>query len=587
MATIELIHKRVGNDVKIALGLTDGGVAVDWTTVSKVRAVLVSDQQRVKMGECRISGPDATDPTRLLMLYPASQPEYLGVARLVVTVTYHGHVSTFDAPLLVFVPSTAEEGTGTVEVEAPVTLDPENNNLEISVTDVDTSVLEEAISDAQEAAAAANEAAEKATQAAGRNPYIGDNDHWYVWDAEEGEFVDTGVAATGPEGNPGAAAGFGTPQASVDGNTGTPSVEISSSGPDTAKVFSFQFHNLKGGKGDPGAAAGFGTPQASVDGGTGTPSVEVAVSGPDTAKVFTFTFHNLKGEKGDTTSAEWGTIAGNIQNQTDLIALISAIPGLEIVVVNTLPTASADTMSKIYLVPSADPESQNVKDEYITIDNGASAQTRYTWEQIGSTAIDLSDYVTDQEFATALANYVLSSSITDVLRYSAMSLTDAQKTQARTNIGATAPEVFWATYGTTTVAQIEAAYTAGKVVLCQYNNAIYTYSNKNEYYYYFGCITGQQSKYVRCAISNSAWANGTDTLQLQSQKVTSLSSSSTDTQYPSAKCVYDELQGKQGVIDSTHKLDYSLIDNQPTIPEFTDYTDAELQTAIDTAFAGL
>lgn len=164
MATIELIHKRVGNDVKIALGLTDGGVAVDWTTVSKVRAVLVSDQQRVKMGECRISGPDATDPTRLLMLYPASQPEYLGVARLVVTVTYHGHVSTFDAPLLVFVPSTAEEGTGTVEVEAPVTLDPENNNLEISVTDVDTSVLEEAISDAQEAAAAANEAAESANE---------------------------------------------------------------------------------------------------------------------------------------------------------------------------------------------------------------------------------------------------------------------------------------------------------------------------------------------------------------------------------------------------------------------------------------
>ena len=387
MATIELIHKRVGNDVKIALGLTDGGVAVDWTTVSKVRAVLVSDQQRVKMGECRISGPDATDPTRLLMLYPASQPEYLGVARLVVTVTYHGHVSTFDAPLLVFVPSTAEEGTGTVEVEAPVTLDPENNNLEISVTDVDTSVLEEAISDAQEAAAAANEAAEKATQAAGRNPYIGDNNHWYVWDAEEGEFVDTGVSATGS-------------------------------------------------KGDPGAAAGFGTPQASVDGNTGTPSVEVAVSGPNTAKVFTFTFHNLKGEKGDTTSAEWGTIAGNIQNQTDLIALISAIPGLEIVVVNTLPTASADTMSKIYLVPSADPQNQNVKDEYITIDNGASAQTRYTWEQIGSTAIDLTGYVTDQELATALADYVLSSSITDVLRYSSQSLSDAQKAQARTNIGA-------------------------------------------------------------------------------------------------------------------------------------------------------
>ena len=32
---------------------------------------------------------------------------------------------------------------------------------------------------------------------------------------------------------------------------------------------------------------------------------------------------------------------------------------------------------------------------------------------------------------------------------------------------------------------------------------------------------------------------------------------------------------------------YSEIQNTPTIPELTDYTDAELQTAIDTAFAGL
>ena len=205
MATIELIHKRVGNDIKIALGLTDGGVAVDWTTVDKVRAFLVSDQQRVKMGDCRIGGPDSTDHTKLLMLYPASQPEYLGVARLVVTVTYHGHVSTFDKPFLVFVPSTAEEGTGTVEVEAPVTLDPEDNNLEISVTDVDTSVLDDAITDAQEAAAAANHAADLATAAAGRNPYIGENSHWYVWDGQAGEFVDTGVDATGLKGDAGPA----------------------------------------------------------------------------------------------------------------------------------------------------------------------------------------------------------------------------------------------------------------------------------------------------------------------------------------------------------------------------------------------
>lgn len=54
-----------------------------------------------------------------------------------------------------------------------------------------------------------------------------------------------------------------------------------------------------GANGKDGAAAGFGTPTASVDSNTGTPSVSVSVSGPDTAKVFAFAFKNLKGEKGE------------------------------------------------------------------------------------------------------------------------------------------------------------------------------------------------------------------------------------------------------------------------------------------------
>lgn len=54
----------------------------------------------------------------------------------------------------------------------------------------------------------------------------------------------------------------------------------------------------KGDKGATGPAGGFGTPTASVDANVGTPSVTITSSGPDTAKVFNFAFKNLKGETG-------------------------------------------------------------------------------------------------------------------------------------------------------------------------------------------------------------------------------------------------------------------------------------------------
>lgn len=66
----------------------------------------------------------------------------------------------------------------------------------------------------------------------------------------------------GEQGTPGVAAGFGTPTATVDSNVGIPSVSVTASGADTAKVFAFEFKNLKGATGAQGAQGPQGEPGA-------------------------------------------------------------------------------------------------------------------------------------------------------------------------------------------------------------------------------------------------------------------------------------------------------------------------------------
>ena len=97
-----------------------------------------------------------------------------------------------------------------------------------------------------------------------------------------------------------------TPQLSIGtittGSAGTAaSVSLTEDGIDTNgnPKYKINFTIPRGDKGDTGEAAGFGTPTATIDANVGTPSVTVTASGADTAKVFNFDFKNLKGEKGD------------------------------------------------------------------------------------------------------------------------------------------------------------------------------------------------------------------------------------------------------------------------------------------------
>ena len=77
--------------------------------------------------------------------------------------------------------------------------------------------------------------------------------------------------------------------------------------------------------------------------------------------------------------------------QAQVDALISAISTMHFEVVASLPVSDIQT-NVIYLVPSSDPGTQNIYDEYINT-TGTSAG----WELIGSTQVDLSQYYTKTE----------------------------------------------------------------------------------------------------------------------------------------------------------------------------------------------
>ena len=84
----------------------------------------------------------------------------------------------------------------------------------------------------------------------------------------------------------------------------------------------------------------------------------------------------------------------NTYTKTEIDNLISAISTLDIEVVQTLPTQDISTTT-IYLVPKT-PSTNDAYDEYIYVNN--------SWEHIGSTEVDLSNYYTKTQTDGLLNN---------------------------------------------------------------------------------------------------------------------------------------------------------------------------------------
>ena len=110
---------------------------------------------------------------------------------------------------------------------------------------------------------------------------------------------------------------------------------------------------------------------------------------------------------------------------------------------------------------------------------------------------------TGAEIQAKLDKVVLATTTTDGL----MSSTDKTKLD---NIGEGAKDnVFWATYGTTTATELEAAYQAGKVILVKRGNFIYTLTDRYDSTKFgFGTVAYEYSGYMSLSglsCENSSW----------------------------------------------------------------------------------
>lgn len=100
------------------------------------------------------------------------------------------------------------------------------------------------------------------------------------------------------------------------------------------------------------------------------------------------------------------TIPTTAQVKSYVDGAVGAVKNFEYEVVPSLPTAAAGTMNKIYLVADTHSDSNDSYDEFITLKNGSS----YSWEKIGNTDVNLSDYYTKTE-----ANNLLNNKIGDLI----------------------------------------------------------------------------------------------------------------------------------------------------------------------------
>lgn len=222
------------------------------------------------------------------------------------------------------------------------------------------------------------------------------------------------------------------------------------------------------------------------------------------------------------------TRLANYYTKAQVDSLIAAIPTLTYEIVQTLPTEDISTRT-IYLVPSQDPEQGNYYEEYMYISN--------TWELIGTTAVDLSNYYTKSEVDAKMTITKLAQDIT---------------VEDGVPLVVGLPATGWYNTGTHVV------YNGNHETMCHQNTIFYYNRDENEdagnFLYFLPATLEGRDSLLHLTLyyddSDNIWQYGgfdvTDTLNSSSQWYS----------IPNAAVTYAALSGKQDKITLTADATY-------------------------------